>query len=443
MIRFQKINENNSIAERMEPCFKIVLINHSFQINYFSRRWELFAEKHPNVDVTLLAPKEYEWYSNQNYTYDGGVKRTSYEFDRGNFHRRLINMKKGWVSDDYKTTFDIVKPDIVYLIGAVTPALVQILKLRDRYYPQMKVINFSMRGPAQNLKLDIKKCDLLHKIGRIYLYLIAKGRLKYIYKNVDAIFCHYPDAIDCFRKEGYIGPIYMQTQVGVNTEWFYPDEAARKEIRNKYNIADETYLFGSATRFSSDKGLEDIINALPLEGDWKYMMMGTGSEEQVALLNKLIASRGLEDKVILPGMIDWYEIAKYWNAIDCAIHVPRTTPGWVETFSLSVVQPQATKKPIIGNTSGSVPYQIGFDSMIVPEQDIKALHDKIQWVFDNKDEARMIGMKMYERTVSSFSIFHLNDMLYDTLVEDVLTGKYDIAKIDMTKYSPKRYAEER
>lgn len=31
-----------------EPKFKIVLINHTFQINYFSRRWQLFAQQHPN-----------------------------------------------------------------------------------------------------------------------------------------------------------------------------------------------------------------------------------------------------------------------------------------------------------------------------------------------------------------------------------------------------------
>lgn len=421
----------------MDKSFKIVLINHTFQINYFSRRWELFAEKHLNVDVTLLAPKEYEWYSNKNYTYDGGVKRKSFAFDRGNFHRRLINLKKSWLSDDYKSTFDEIKPDVVYLIGGVTPALVQILKIRDKFFPLMKVINFSMRGPAQNLRLDIQNCNLIHKVWRCYSYLKAKKRLNYINKHVDAIFCHYPGAIECYRKEGYTGPIYMQTQVGVNTEWFHPDDEARKEIRSKFNIKDEIYLFGSATRFSSDKGLEDIINALPLEGDWKYLMMGTGSEEQIAVLKNLIRQRGLEDKIILPGMIDWYEIAKYWNAIDCAIHVPRTTTEWVETFSLSAVQPQATKKPIIGNTSGSVPYQIGFEIMIVPEQDIQALHDKILWVLNHKEEAKAIGEQMYQRTISSFAIQHLNDMLYDTLVEDVLVGKYDLKKIDMAKYMPK------
>ncbi len=420
----------------MSNAFKIVIINHSFQINYFSRRWELFAEKHQNVDVTLLAPREYEWYSNKNYTYDGGIKRTSYAFDRGNFHRRLIEMKKGWLSKDYKPVFDEIQPDIVYLIGSVAPALAQILRLRDRYYHKMKVINFSMRGPAQNLVLDTENCTLLHKVWRVYSYMRAKWRLSYINKHIDAIFCHYPEAINCFREEGYYGPIYMQTQVGVNPEWFHPDEEARIEIRNKYNIADDTFVFGSATRFSSDKGLEDIVNALPTRGNWKYIMMGTGSDEQITALQNLIESRGLGERIIMPGMIDWYVIAKYWNAIDCAIHVPHTTRQWVETFSLSAIQPQATKKPIIGNTSGSVPYQIFFEEMIVPEGDVDALQNKIQWVLDNKDKAKAIGEKMYNRVMSSFTIQHLNDMFYDTLVEDVLVGKYDINKIDMAHYSP-------
>ena len=322
----------------------------------------------------------------------------------------------------------------MYFVGGVLPALTQILKLRAKYYPKMKVINFNMRGPAQDLKLDLKGCDLIHKVWRYYTYCKAKKSQSYILKNVDAIFCHYPGAVDCYRKEGYDGPIYMQTQVGVNSEWFYSDNNARQEIRKKYNVSDQTYLFGSATRFTSDKGLEEILNALPLLGDWKYIMMGTGSEEQIKSLKDLVKKRGLEEKVIMPGMIDWYEIAKYWNAIDCAIHVPRTTPQWVETFSLSAVQPQATTKPVIGNTSGSIPYQLGFDDMIVPEGDIKALHDKMQWVLDNKETAAEYGKKMYNRTINSFEIQHLNDLFYDTLVEDVLNGKYDRNKFDMTHY---------
>lgn len=41
----------------MASKFKVAIINHSFQVGYFCRRWELFALQHPDVDVYLLAPK--------------------------------------------------------------------------------------------------------------------------------------------------------------------------------------------------------------------------------------------------------------------------------------------------------------------------------------------------------------------------------------------------
>ena len=143
----------------------------------------------------------------------------------------------------------------------------------------------------------------------------------------------------------------MQTQVGVNEEWFHEDNEARKEVREKYNLGD-AFVFGSASRFTPDKGIDDILNALPKEGNWKYLMMGKGSEEDNKRLSDLIEKNGLSEKVIMTGFVDWYDMAKYWNAVDCAIHVPRTTSHWVETFSLAAVQPQITKKPVIGNTSG-------------------------------------------------------------------------------------------
>lgn len=231
-----------------------------------------------------------------------------------------------------------------------------------------------------------------------------------------------------------MGPIYMQTQVGVNEEWFHEDLEARKEIRRKYNISDSTYVFGSASRFSWDKGVDIILKALPSDGDWKYLMMGSGSEEEFERLRKIIRERHLEDKVIETGFIDWYEIAKYWNAVDCSIHVPITTDTWEETFSLSAIQPQITKKPVIGSSSGSVPYQIGFKEMIIPENDVDALSKKIQWVLNNKDEAKLIGQKMYIRTHNSFEIRHLNDLFYRTIVEDIIPDKYDTNKVDMAKY---------
>ena len=428
----------------MASKFKVAIINHSFQVGYFCRRWELFALQHPDVDVYLLAPKKREWYGGKTYQYDKSVNKVieSQGFDKNNYHRRVFRVQKskylGWTSPDFKDLFDEIHPDIVYHIGTHNMnSLKQVLRLRSKYYPEMKVIAFSMRGPAMNLKLEFDNCSFLHKLVRRYIYWQSKKRLNYINNHIDAFFCHYPDAIKCFQLEGYKGPIYMQTQVGVNEEWFHEDVNARKEIREKYHIADSTYVFGSATRLSKDKGVDVILRALPLNGDWKYLMMGSGSDEEKGRLRSIICERHLEDKVIETGMVDWYDMAKYWNAVDCAIHVPLTTPHWEETFSLSAIQPQITKKPIIGDTSGSVPYQIGFSEMLVPEGDVQKLHEKILWVLSHKEEAAAIGLKMYQRTHDSFEVQHLDDMFYDTLVEDVIPGKYDENKIDMASYKPK------
>ena len=430
----------------MDPEFKIFLINHSFQINYYSRRWELFAQMHPNVDVTLLAPVEFDWYKGKEYSFGKSSKIQGKEKNYGNFHVCTFELRQnrylGWSSPDFSKILRSISPEIIYHLGTHNMlSLKQVIDIRNRYLPNTKVIAFSMRGPALNLRLETDSCSLPKKIARKLMFYYLKKRLKYINKNVDAFFCHYPDAVKCFREEGYNGPIYMQTQVGVNEEWFYEDRNARKVIRDKYGINEETYVFGSATRYSESKGVDVILKSLPKEGDWIYLMMGSGSKDETARLHNLITELGIEKKVIDTGFVDWYDIMKYWNAIDCAIHVPLTTPKWEETFSLSVIQPMITKKPIIGDNSGSVPYQIGFPEMVVPEGDVVALNEKIKWVLNNKKEAERLGEKMYYRTKSSFTVRHLNDMFYDTLLEDVLTGNFDERKVDMTNYTPKRYGE--
>ena len=62
------------------------------------------------------------------------------------------------------------------------------------------------------------------------------------------------------------------------------------------------------------------------------------------------------------------------------------------------------------------------------------MKDKIQWVLSHKNEAKAIGFRMQKRAQKCFSIMHLNDIFYDTIMEDVLYGKYDENKIDMTLY---------
>lgn len=421
---------------------KLVLVNESFTNPIFYRRWELLAEKHRDWDITLLAPRK-ESFKATKGSFGRDVTIQGQIIDNNNFHIRVFDKKYlmglGWISPDFKNILSEIAPDVIYNIGAHNQiSLLQLMRLRNRYLPKAKLLSFSMRGPNYNISHFKEKCSPLSRyIKRRLYYVYVKSALDYFNKNCDAVFCHYPDAMKCFRDEGYKGPIYMQTQVGVNPELFHYDEKKRTEIRQKYEIDDSTFVFGSATRFTPDKGLYEILKALPVEGNWKYLMMGSGTKEEEQKLRELIQARGLGDKIILTGFVQLKDMPKYWNAIDCMLHVPITTFSWVETFSIALVQGMITGKPVIGSNSGSVPYQIGEEGIIIPEKDVDALHEKIVWVLSHQDEAKTIGERMRSRAENCFSVFHLNDMFYETVMEDVLQGKYDEKKIDMARYRTK------
>jgi hypothetical protein len=51
----------------------------------------------------------------------------------------------------------------------------------------------------------------------------------------------------------------------------------------------------------------------------------------------------------------------------------------------------------------------------------------------NREEAKKIGLRMMNRAVTCFSIQHLTDIFYDTLI-DIMQNRHDPLKEDMTVY---------
>ena len=418
---------------------KIIIINHTFQKPEFYKRWEILAENHKDVDITLLAPSKWTWGGEKTLTYGHSEKIKGRIVEETNFRIHLIdtNMDKlgEWTSQLLEKEILMIAPDIVYFIGGYTSAaLMQIIDIKNKNrLDKMKIIAFTMRGHTPTFAYTENKFTFKQSIRFLAKQVILRPRYKKFKKNCDAVFCHYPAALEAFKKEKFNKPIYMQTQVGVDPDIFYPNDKSRKKIRDKYDIGD-AFLFGSASRFNASKGLSEIISALPNEGNWKYLMMGWGRDDEVELIKKQISDRGLENKIILTGFIDnWSEMAEHWNALDCAVHTPLTTPKWEETFSLALVQAMATGLPVIGSSSGSVPYQIGPDGIIVEEGNISQLREQMLRMMESPVERKMIAENMKKRALECFSIYHLDELFYLTM-KDIINDFYDECKIDMAEY---------
>ena len=402
---------------------KLLIVATNLNRKKFWRRWQFLKDYDKEMEIVILSPKKYEDGTRAAYSF-GFVevhKGASYSEER--FKVVPIEIKQdrfgGWSSGDIVPNIKKERPDVVYYIGTHgSPSLCQ--TIRGARAVGAKAYVFTMRGDIERQK----HLPLKHRLIRIYNDAITKKNVK----GSDAIFVHYPDAITAFRKEGYKGPIFINTQIGVDTSYFTFKPEGRERVRRLLGLED-CFVFGSASRFNAEKGILDIIEALPCDKRVKCMILGSGSESEIKAIRDKAAECGVEDQILMPGLIGWEELPDYLSAMDCALHVPKRGANWVETFSLALVQEMSTGIPVIGSYSGSVPYQIGRDDLLVKEGDVDAIREKMNFVIDNPDAAREIGESMRARCVNCFDVEHIAKC-FDIVIKELAQGIYNENHID-------------
>ena len=402
---------------------KLLIVATNLNRSRYWRRWQYLRDYDKQIDITILVPQHYE---------NGAKKEYSFgflEIYKGEHHNEErfkivpINISQdrfgGWSSKDIIPYIKSEKPDVVYYIGVhASPSLSQTIRGAKKI--GAKVYVFTMRGDLESKK----KLSLKHRLIKMYNDQMSNRNVR----NSDAIFVHYPDAISAFRKEGYSGPLFINTQIGVDTSYFKFTESGRERIRKQLGIED-CFVFGSASRLNAEKGVLDIIEALPKDPKVKYMILGSGSEDEISAITHKAAECGVKEQILMPGLIDWDELPDYLSAMDCALHTPKRVENWVETFSLALVQEMSVGLPVIGSRSGSVPYQIGRDDLLVNESDIADIHAKMLFVMQNPDTSKEIGESMRDRCMNCFDVEHIAKC-FDIVIRELEAGIYNEKHID-------------
>jgi glycosyltransferase involved in cell wall biosynthesis len=405
--------------QKLESPVRIMVICQAFRFELVLVRWKLLVERYSDVEIMVVGPNYWESCDfGKTDVYPGLPER-----EEGRFRFVTVNMcrnlfRGGWYDRKMLSLVKEFRPNIIYLIGEEgTNVLFQMALARKLYVPEAKIIAFTMREipfPFQNPHFRLR-WSLATKI-------------------IDAYLCHHPKGVERLRGDGrFKKPIYMQTQVGVDAQIFRPDPVARKKIREKWGIGEEEFVFGTLSRLDVQKGILDVVNAVNPHLKYKVMVIGDGVDSEK--VREQIDKKGLNDQVLLPGRVPCYgPVAEFLNGLDALVHVPCTTPNWIDTFPLAVVQAMAVGLPVIGSDSGAVPYQLGPGAMIVPEANPSALKVAMDEMFKMSHEERSkYGEQLRRRVLNTFEISHLTDCFY-VIMKDILANRYVAAHADQQDF---------
>lgn len=139
-----------------ESIYKIVIISHVFTRVNTRKRWEMLADSHKNLDITLISPKKWQYGGTGAMTTGGSEILICEKSDRDNYHiipvEYSIDRTGSWISNEMLDEIVNIHPDLVYHVGThLQTSLFSCLKLAKKKLPNTKFVTFSMRGPNWNL----------------------------------------------------------------------------------------------------------------------------------------------------------------------------------------------------------------------------------------------------------------------------------------------------
>lgn len=136
--------------------------------------------------------------------------------------------------------------------------------------------------------------------------------------------------------------IWNGSACGVNLQKFdvSKKDEYRKQIREKYGIAENAFVYGFVGRVTRDKGVNELLEAFQSMPDSSYLLMVGPSEIDDTIDKELYSWSEKSERVIYTGYTNVVE--QFLSAMDCYI-----LPSYREGFGMGVVEAEAMGVPVI------------------------------------------------------------------------------------------------
>lgn len=276
-------------------------------------------------------------------------------------------------------------------------------------------------GMTANRFLTIQELlgDKHHFVTSIY----GQDSKKYIQNKGEKVYDNMKEACDYFlllteeMKERFIRlgfpleKLYVHYS-GINPQYYIFNE-------RQYN-AGEVFNIILVGRFVEKKGIDDAIRAVAIVREnfpqIRFLIVGDGQPDYRSYLINLIKELGLEDVVVLKGILPHAETLKLYSEPSTHLMLQPSrvgSDGDTDDMPFVIVEAQMCGLPSVttdhaGIREGIIDGETGF---MVPERDYHALAQKILFLIRNPQVLAAMGRKGREFVTNKFGINHITDNL--------------------------------
>jgi glycosyltransferase involved in cell wall biosynthesis len=183
------------------------------------------------------------------------------------------------------------------------------------------------------------------------------------------------DHEEVLRRKGYRGPV-THLPLGVDTRHFTPDKTDPH-----FDAGLPRPIIGFVGDFLPARNLPLLIEALS-RCSQKLGLLIVGDGPNRDDLERFVAERGMEKRVIFTGKVTHADMPHYLNAVDMLVlpSTPVTNRCFgvfhianAEQFDRVLIEAMACGKPVIGSSCGEIPRVVADCGLIFPDGDINAL----------------------------------------------------------------------
>ncbi|MCE6997702.1 glycosyltransferase family 4 protein [Saccharothrix sp. S26] len=203
---------------------------------------------------------------------------------------------------------------------------------------------------------------------------------------------------------------------GVDTSVFAPDAAARSELRARYGLGDRPVVV-CVSRLVPRKGQDVLVRALPeirrqVPGA-ALLLVGGGPHR--GALERLAASVGVSEHVVLTGSVPWEELPAHYNAGDVFAMPCRTRGRGLDVEGLGIVylEASATGLPVVAGRSGGAPETVrdGVTGRVVDGREVAEVADAVAALLADPGTAAKMGAAGREWVTANWRWDDLADRL--------------------------------